>query len=85
MALRIPGVGSQYAIADHDSRGAHLDRAVRYHLTIPPDVPAKDFWLVVVYDPQTRSELQTGQPFPSRKHTRPARHHPDGSITPCCS
>ena len=39
---------------------SYLDGARHYHLTITPDVPAKDFWSVVVYDPQTRSELQTG-------------------------
>ena len=39
-------------------------------MTVPPDVPAKDFWSVVAYDPQTRSELQTGQAFPSRNNTR---------------
>ena len=70
MALRIPGVGSQYAYADHDSRGEYLDGGNRYQLTVPPDVPAKDFWSIVAYDPQTRSELQTGQAFPSRNNTR---------------
>lgn len=37
------------------------DRAIN----IPANVPAKDFWSIVLYDPQTRSELQTSQPFPS--------------------
>ena len=82
MALHIPGVGSQYAYTEHDSRGEYLDGANRYQLTVPPDVPAKDFWSVVVYDPQTRSELQTGQPFPSRNNTRdPLAANADGSIT----
>ncbi len=82
MALRIPGVGSQYAVTEHDSRGEYLDGASRYQLTVPPEVPAKDFWSVVVYDPQTRSELQTGQPFPSKNNTRdPLATNADGSIT----
>ena len=82
MALRIPGVGSQYAVTEHDSRGEYLDGATRYQLTVPPEVPAKDFWSVVVYDPQTRSELQTGQPFPSKNNTRdPLATNADGSIT----
>lgn len=34
------------------------------------NVPAKDFWSVVIYDPQTRSDLQTGQPFPSKNNQR---------------
>ena len=33
-------------------------------------MPAKDFWSVVLYDPQTRSELQTSQPFPSKNNKR---------------
>ena len=45
-------------------------------------MPAKDFWSVVVYDPQTRSELQTGQPFPSLNSQRDQlTYHDDGSIT----
>ena len=56
--------------------------ANRYQLTVPPDVPAKDFWSIVAYDPQTRSELQTGQAFPSRNNTRdPLAANADGSIT----
>ena len=39
---------------------------------IPPDVPAKNFWSLVVYDVQTRSMLQTpDQSFPSVNSMRP--------------
>jgi hypothetical protein len=34
-------------------------------LQLPPNIPAKDFWSVVLYDNQTRSQLQTDQQFPS--------------------
>jgi len=52
-----------------------------YKLNIPANVPAADFWSVVVYDPQTRSELQTGQPFPSRNNKRDElAENPDGSV-----
>lgn len=82
MALEMPGVGSQYALADHDDAGVYLDGGTTYQLTLPPDVPAKDFWSVVVYDPQTRSELQTDQPFPSRNSQRDElTYNPDGSVT----
>jgi hypothetical protein len=81
MALEMVGAGSQYAISFRDSAGEYLDGAARYRLTIPAGVPAKDFWSVVVYDPQTRSELQTGQPFPSRNDKRDSlKAEPDGSI-----
>ena len=82
MALRMPGVGSQYAITGQDGTGNRLDGGREYRLTIPPEVPAKDFWSVVVYDPQTRSELQTPQLYPSRNSTRdPMVANADGSIT----
>ncbi|MFC7725462.1 DUF1254 domain-containing protein [Nocardioides sp. GCM10028917] len=82
MALKIPGVGSQYAFTEHDTTGEYLDGAKDYELTLPPDVPAKDFWSIVLYDTQTRSELQTGQPFPSKNNTRdPLVANPDGSLT----
>ncbi len=70
MALKMVGVGSQYAITFRDSDDEYFDGAGTYRLSVPAGVPAKDFWSVVVYDPQTRSELQTGQPFPSRNDQR---------------
>ncbi|QDT54191.1 hypothetical protein Pan44_22180 [Caulifigura coniformis] len=39
-------------------------------MRLPANVPAKDFWSVVLDDPQTRSKLQTSQPFPSRNNKR---------------
>jgi hypothetical protein len=68
MVLKMVGLGSQYAMTSQDSQGRHLDGGETYKLRVPADVPAKDFWSVVVYDPQTRSELQTGSPFPSKNN-----------------
>lgn len=70
MAARMIGLGSQYAYAATDSNGAYLDGRKSYRLNIPANVPAKNFWSVVAYDPQTRSELQTHQPFPSKNNRR---------------
>ena len=82
MALEMPGVGSQYALVSTDSEGRYLDGSNDYTLRVPGDVPAKNFWSFVVYDPQTRSELQSGQPFPSKNSTRDAMiENADGSIT----
>ncbi|WP_174823734.1 DUF1214 domain-containing protein [Ruegeria arenilitoris] len=53
MVLKIPGVGSQYAAAYSDSDGNVLHGDKTYKLNIPSNVPAKNFWSVVVYDPQT--------------------------------
>jgi hypothetical protein len=43
----------------------YLDGGKSYKLTIPPNPPVTQFWSVVLYDPQTRSELQTDAQFPS--------------------
>jgi hypothetical protein len=65
MTVKMVGIGSQYAWSEHDASGQYLDGAKSYRLHLPPNIPAKDFWSVVVYDPQTRSMLETDQPFPS--------------------
>lgn len=82
MVLKMVGKGSQYAVSYTDSAGEYLDGSKNYELTIPPNVPAADFWSVVIYDPQTRSELQTGQPFPSKNNERDKLiENKDGSVT----
>jgi hypothetical protein len=65
MSIERVGVGSQYAGAYVDSTGRPLDGGRTFKLHLPPGIPAKDFWSIVVYDTQTRSELQTDQQFPS--------------------
>jgi hypothetical protein len=66
MAKKMPaGVGSQYAVAFVDSQDKRLDGGKNYRLHLPANIPAKDFWSVVLYDNQTRSMLQTDQRFPS--------------------
>ena len=81
MVLKMVGLGSQYAMATQDSDGNIFDGAKTYKLNIPANVPAKDFWSVVIYDPQTRSELQTSNPFPSKNsETGNMVANADGSI-----
>ena len=81
MTMKMVGKGSQYAAIFADKNGNDLNGAKTYKLKIPANVPAKDFWSVVLYDPQTRSELQTGQPFPGRNNQRDALlANADGSV-----
>ena len=81
MAAKMIGRGSQYAWSDRDTTGAYLDGAKNYRLNIPADVPAQNFWSVVAYDPQTRSELQTAQPYPSKNSTKgELTSNTDGSV-----
>ncbi|WP_079159378.1 DUF1254 domain-containing protein [Streptomyces griseus] len=65
MAAAAVGAGSQYAYTAEDSAGEWLDGGRSYTLTLPRDIPVKNFWAVNVYDPQTRSLLRTDQPYPS--------------------
>jgi hypothetical protein len=65
MILKMVGLGSQYVIAFKDGNGQMLDGNKTYRLHLPPNIPVKNFWSLVVYDNQTRSMLQTDQQFPS--------------------
>ena len=81
MVLKMVGLGSQYAMISQDSEGNIFDGAKNYKLNIPANVPANDFWSIVVYDPQTRSELQTSNPFPSiNSKIANMEINPDGSV-----
>ena len=59
------GKGSDYGIAFLDSNRKPFDGSATYRLRLPADAPVADFWAVTLYDPQTRSMLQTSQGNPS--------------------
>ena len=81
MALEIPGVGSNYAFATHDKTGDILYGEKNYTLHMDANVPAKDFWSIVVYDPQTRSMLQTDQAYPNKNSQKDKMiYNEDGSV-----
>jgi hypothetical protein len=65
MSLKMIGLGSQYAYTFVDALGEILDGGKTYKIHMPPNIPAKNFWSLMVYDNQTRSELQTDQQYPS--------------------
>ena len=80
MVQRTVGAGSQYLMATRDASGAFLDGSRNYRLHLPPNVPVKLFWSVVVYDALSRSELQNGEEFPSvSQYTGPVTNA-DGSV-----
>jgi hypothetical protein len=52
-------------IASFDSCGNNLDGDKNYILHLPPDIPVKDFWSVIVHDKLTRLMIRTDQVWPS--------------------
>lgn len=80
MLDKIVGQGSQYLWTYRDADGDWLDGGKTCTLHIPPNIPMKNFWSVVVYDPVSRSLLQTSQRLPSiSQYTHPVING-DGSV-----
>ncbi|WP_199880247.1 DUF1254 domain-containing protein [Flammeovirga pacifica] len=81
-AMAVPriGIGSDYAMAFVDDKKVPFDGRKTYKVTIPANPPAKNFWAVTVYDPQTRSMLQTDQAYPTvGSQTKGLKKNEDGS------
>ena len=85
MAMRLPGIGSQYLITMADADKNYFDGAKTYKAMLPKDVPAVNFWSLTVYDNQTRSMLDTPQRYPragSQSFPSPAAEaNADGTTT----
>ena len=80
MAATRAGEGSDYALAVLDANQQAFDGSKAYKLHLPPNVPVNDFWAVTIYDTQTRSQLQTGQKFPTiGSQTEGMKKNADGS------
>ncbi|MEH7870220.1 DUF1254 domain-containing protein [Rhizobium laguerreae] len=85
MAMRVPGIGSQYLFATLDADKNYFDGGKTYKVTLPKDIPESNFWSLTLYDNQTRSMLDTPQRYPragSQTYPSPAAEvAADGSTT----
>jgi hypothetical protein len=85
MAMRLPGIGSQYLFAYVDANKQPFDGAKTYKVTLPKGIPQANFWSFTLYDNMSRSMLDTPQRFPragSQSFPSPAAEpDADGSTT----
>jgi hypothetical protein len=85
MAMRLPGIGSQYLWTMVDANKQYFDGAKTYKVTLPKNIPQANFWSWTLYDTMTRSMLDTPQRYPragSQSFPSPAAEaDADGSTT----
>ncbi len=80
MVIAMPGKGSQYVLGLRDSNGDMLMGEHTYRIHFPPNVPAANYWSVVLYDADTRALLDNGEPFPSVASNQKVTYNPDAKM-----
>ncbi len=84
MAMRLPGIGSQYLLAFQDANKQYFDGSKTYKVTLPKGIPQAKFWSLTLYDNQTRSMLDTPQGYPragSQNYPSPAAEADASGVT----
>jgi hypothetical protein len=80
MRSKTPGVGQAYLGNFRDKEGHAFDGAKSYHLHVPPNPPAKQFWSVTLYDVDTRSLIQNKEQRSDRSSRHDLVKNADGSV-----
>lgn len=79
MASTTPGQGQAYPWAVKDAKGNILDGGKTYRMHLPPNIPAKLYWSVTLYDTVTRSQVENGGPFAKISTFTNPQKNADGS------
>jgi len=80
MVFKMVGKGSQYLFGLRDTDGNFLAGEHSYRVHLPKDIPAANYWSVVLYDADTRGLLDNGEPFPSVASNQKMTSNKDGSV-----
>jgi hypothetical protein len=75
-----PGAATFYVGTTQDAHGAPLDGARRYRLRVPPDVPARQFWAVTVYDLETGAFVQEAPRVELNSYDQEVEREADGAV-----
>jgi hypothetical protein len=67
-------------IISYDSKGCLLEGSKTYKLHLPSDIPASEFWSIIVHDSQSRLIIHTDQPWPSVFSNKNLVYNNDGSV-----
>jgi hypothetical protein len=74
------GAATFYLTGLHDSQGNPLDGGKSYHLHVPADVPAKQFWAVTVYDLDTAGFIRESPRVGLDSYNQNLQRNADGSV-----
>ena len=81
--LNMEGMGVKYPTTFFDANGEPLRGAKNYRLNLAAYIPAKLFWSMTVYNPETGAGLDNGQPFTSLNQMGKPMANEDGSTDIC--
>ena len=76
------GMDCQAYLGTYRHRVGHaFDGGQNYHLHVPPDPPAKQFWSITLYDVNTRGLIQNQEQIADRSSCQPGLvKNADGSV-----
>jgi hypothetical protein len=80
MTLELVGAGSKYFAGAKDGSGAWLNGSNTYRIRLSKDVPARNFWSLMVYDTGTRSMIDNEHGIPGLGGGDDLKRNKDGTV-----
>jgi hypothetical protein len=75
-----PGAATVYLAATKAANGVPLQGGKTYRLRVPPNVPAKQFWAVTVYDFETAAFVREAPRVELNSYDQKMQKNADGSV-----